>query len=99
MEPMAVLTLHQTLETEPVLEHVGRAPLRRHRDVITEMPPEVVTEILRSALNLPLAEHVETLMVEQEESARTAAAGRPHGAGIDRVGTAVNRMHPTVPCA
>ena len=56
-----------------VLDHVGRAPFAGDRDVLAEVPPEVVSEILRAAIDLPPAEHVEALVIEQEDSARAVA--------------------------
>src|SRR6266852_5898803 len=80
----------------PVLEHVGCAPLAGDRDVVPEGPPEVVGEKLWAAVDLPLAEHVEAIVVEQENSARAAARARAHRAHINRVGSAMGRVRPAI---
>jgi len=36
-----------------VLDHVGRAPLARDGGVVAEVPPEVVRQLLRAAVELP----------------------------------------------
>src|SRR5262249_54383489 len=86
MQPAAVLARDQALEAEPVFEHVGRAPFAADRNVVADVPPEVVGEVLRSAVDLPLSEDVETLVVEQEDAARSAAAARAHGGCVNGVG-------------
>src|SRR5713101_6831354 len=96
VEPMAIVTLDQALDAEPVLEHVGCAPFAGDRDVVAEVPPEIVSEELRTAVDLPLTEHVEALMVQQKDPAGTAAVGAAHCAYVDRVGAAMERMRATV---
>src|ERR1700686_3598103 len=92
VEPMAIVTFDQALDAEPVLEHVGRAPLAGDRDVVADVPPEIVSEELRTPVDLPLAEYVEVLMVQQEDSAGTTAVRAAHCAHVDRVGAAMERM-------
>src|SRR6266481_3338493 len=96
VEPMAVVAFDQALEAEPVLEHVGRAPFAADSDVVADVPPEVVSEKLRAAVDLPLAEHLEAFVIEQEDAAGTAAVRAAHGANVDRVGAAMERMRAAV---
>src|ERR1700694_6177607 len=86
MYVMAVLAAEQQLGIESRLEHVRRAPLAGHHDVISEVPPEVIREELRSALDLPTAEHIERIVVEHENAARPVAARRAERTHIDSVG-------------
>src|SRR5260370_37562742 len=96
VQPMAIVTLDQALDAEPVLEHGGCAPLDGDRDVVADVPPEIVCEELRTTDDLPLAEHVEALMVQQEDSAGTAAGRAAHCAYVDGVGAAMERMRAAV---
>src|ERR1700722_7984779 len=92
MQVMAVLPLHQQVEVGPVLDHVGCTPFAGDRDVVAEMPPEIVAEELRPAIDLPAAEHVEAFMVEQEDSTRSAAVGIAERTHVDGIGPAMNRV-------
>ena len=59
MQPAAVLGAEQHLRDQPVLEGVGRAPFAGDHGVVAEMPPDIIGEVLRPAIHLPLAAHVE----------------------------------------
>ena len=59
VQTAAVLAAEQQLGDQPVLEHVGRAPLAGHHGIVAEVPPQVVRELLRPAVHLPRPEHVE----------------------------------------
>ncbi len=96
VKPMAVVAFDQALQAEPVLEHVGRAPFAADSDVVADVPPEVVGEKLRAAVDFPLAEHVETFVIEQEDSSGAAAVRAAHGAHVNRVGAAMERMRTAV---
>src|SRR5437899_12543263 len=89
---VAVLASEQEVRLNTVLDHFRRAPFAGDGNVVTEMPPEVVSQVLGAAIDLPAPEHVETLMVEQEESARPVAIGSPQRAYVDRVRTAMDRV-------
>src|SRR6202035_4422840 len=54
MQPPAVLGAEQHFRDQPVLERVGRAPFAGDQSVVAEVPPGVISEILRSAIYLPL---------------------------------------------
>src|ERR1700694_2780657 len=96
MQVVAVFALHQQVEVGAALDHVRRAPFAGDRDVVAEMPPEIVAEELGTAVDLPAAEHVKAFMVEQETSAGSATLGVAERAHVDGIGSAVNRMWPAV---
>src|SRR3984893_18318985 len=96
VEPMAVVAFDQALEAESVFEHVGRPPFAGDRDVVADVPPEIVGEELWTAVDFPLAEHVEALVVEQKDSAGAAAVRATHGAYVDRVRAAMERMRAAI---
>ena len=96
MQRVTVLAAEQQIGLHSIFDHFRRAPFAGDRNVVAEMPPEVVGQVLRSAVDLPAAEHVDALMVEQKESAGTVAVGSTQRAHIDRVGAAMNRMRPAV---
>ena len=69
----AVFAAEQDLRNEPVLERVGRAPFAGDHGVVAEMPPGVVGELLRPAIDLPAAERLEALVIHHEHAARRLA--------------------------
>src|SRR5439155_12256029 len=69
MQLMAVFAAEQEFGDEAVLEHVGRAPFAGHDRVVAEMPPHVVGEMLRAAIDLPAAKHLEALVIHHEDAA------------------------------
>ena len=63
---------------------------------MAEVPPEVVRELLGSAVLLPRALHVERLVVEQEDAAGRVALGVPERVHVDAVRAAVARVRAAV---
>ncbi len=68
----AVLGAEQHFGDQPVLDCVGRAPLAGDQRIVAEVPPGIIGEILRPAIHLPLPEHVEALVIHQEETGADA---------------------------
>ena len=75
MDPMAIFTIEQQLRDQPVLDHVRRAPLTGDHRVMAEVPPEIIGQILRSTIHLPLAKYIEGRVVQQEDAARSFTVG------------------------
>ena len=61
-----------------------------------EVPPEVVGEILRSAVTLPAAFDLEGLRIEHEDPAGTVAFGIAKRVHVDPVGPAMGRVRTAV---
>src|ERR1700680_4594199 len=89
---MSVTALQQDFRGEAILDHLGCAPFAGNDGVESEMPPEIVGEVLRSAVHLPLSEDIEAFRVHDEDSARTVAIGRAEGTDVDPFETAVDRV-------
>jgi hypothetical protein len=89
---VTVLAGEEQLGVDAVLHHVRRAPFGGDHGVVPEVPPEVVRQVLRPALLLPLPLQLERLGIHQEDAAGAVAAGRPERAPVHAVGTAVNRV-------
>src|SRR4051812_48589546 len=89
---VAVLTVEEQLGLHPALDHLWRAPLAADQRVVAEMPPEVVVQVLRAAVDLPPAEDVEGVVIEHEDAAGTAAVGGPESADVDAIRSAVDRV-------
>ena len=96
VQRVAVLAAEQQIGVDAVLDHRRRAPLAGDHRVLSEVPPEVVGEVLGSAVAFPSAFDLERLRVEDENPARTVAVGVAKGVDIDAVGTAMGRVRPAV---
>ncbi len=50
---VAVFAAQQQLGNDAVLHHVGSAPFGGDHDVMPQMPPEIVSQLLRTAVLFP----------------------------------------------
>ena len=66
---MTVAALEEDLGIDAVLDHLGRAPLAADHGVVTEVPPEVIGEILRATVELPAAADLEGVVIHDEDPA------------------------------
>ena len=86
----SVLAGEQQLGIDSVFHHVGCAPGAADHRVEPEVPPDVVRQFLRSAIELPSSTNLERLRIEQERAARTVAVGRAERADENPVRPAVH---------
>src|SRR5690349_13354683 len=89
---VAVAALQQNFRIHSVLHHIRRSPFASDDGVETQMPPEVVSKVLRTAIQLPFPEDIEALVIHHENSARTATVRSSQGADKDSIGTTMNCM-------
>src|SRR5450755_1217903 len=85
----------QVFGDDAVLELRRQAPLAGNHIVARQVPPEVVVQLLRPALDLPPAEDLEILAVQQEDSGRAqgaVGAAAAERADVDTLRSAVNRV-------
>src|SRR5439155_15803488 len=92
MQAPAVFAAEQNLGNETVFERVGRAPLAGDHRVVAEMPPGIIAELLRSAVDLPAAERLETLLIHDEDAAGRLAIFVAQRSDIDPTRPAVDRV-------
>src|SRR5205823_7036276 len=92
VEPPAVFGAKQHFRDEPVLERVGRAPFAGDQRVVAEMPPGIISEMLRPAIHLPLPEYLEGLVIHQEDAARSLAFAVTEGSDINAVRSTMHGM-------
>jgi hypothetical protein len=93
VEVVAEPPSEQILGVEPVLDHRRRRPLGRDGDVVVQVPPDVVAEVLVSAVRFPTTGDLEGFVVDQRDAA--GAIGAVCTAEIrheDAAGAAVHRM-------
>ena len=76
MEPVAVFVGEQVLGHDAVLELRRQPPFAGHHVVARQVPPEIVVLLLRPAVDLPAADHVEGFAVHDEDARRPVGAVR-----------------------
>ena len=76
VEVVAEALAEQILGVEPVLDHRRRRPLGGDRDVLVQVPPDVVGEVLVAAVCLPGARDLEGVVVDQRDAAGAVVAVR-----------------------
>src|SRR5829696_10070252 len=98
MKLMTIAALQEYLGVEPTFDHVRRAPLAGDHGVVTQMPPEVVGEVLRPPLDFPAPQGIKAFVVHDEDAARAISIGGTESthinalrAEMDGVGAAVAR--------
>src|SRR5262249_37297146 len=92
MQAPAVFAPEQNFRNEAVLEGVGRAPFAGNHGVVAEVPPRVITELLRSTVDLPAAKGFETLVVHDEDAAGRLAVLVSERCDVDAPRSAVDGM-------
>src|ERR1700751_5352998 len=96
MKRMSILAGHQQVRLYSMLDHIRRTPLTGHRDVVAKMPPEVIGQVLRAALDFPSSQHLETLMIKQKQAAWAFTLRRTQGADVNGIRAAMKRMRPAI---
>src|SRR3954452_21506415 len=89
---VAVAATQQNFRIHSILHHAGRSPFAGEDGVESQVPPEVISQLLRATIQLPLPEHIEALLIHHENSAGTAAVRSSQRTDKDAVGTAMNRV-------
>src|SRR5213594_665131 len=82
---MTVTALQQDFRVDAVLDHLRRAPLAGDHRVVAEVPPEVVGEILRAAVELPATANLEAVVIDDEDAAWTVTGGGAKSADVDPI--------------
>ena len=94
VDPMAIFVGEQILRHDPVLELRRQRPLARHHVVARQIPPEVIMQCLRTAIDLPPSEDLECLAVHDEDAGRSIGAvlaAAAERADVDAFRPAVDR--------
>ncbi|GBD18865.1 hypothetical protein HRbin27_01365 [bacterium HR27] len=96
MNTVTVFPGQEFLSEYAVFDHPRCAPLARDHRVVAEVPPEVVVEILVATIDLPPSEHLERVMVEDENATGAFSFRSPECRNVDAVRTAVHGVGPGV---
>src|SRR5262249_24632389 len=75
-----------------VLDHVRSAPFAADQRVEPEVPPKIVMQKLRAAVDFPLTENLERLAIKHEDAAGALAVGISERTDVNRFRPTVNGM-------
>src|SRR4051794_23478428 len=73
---VAVSVAEQIFGNDAVLELRRQRPFARDHVVAGQVPPEIIVKLLRTSIDLPPPEHLETLAVHDENARRPLRAVR-----------------------
>src|SRR5215210_6375410 len=96
---MAVAVAEQVFRHDAVLELRRQAPLACHHVVAREVPPEIIVELLRPAINFPAPKDLEGFAVHDEHPRGAIGAVGPaatEGADINALWAAMDGVRPGV---
>src|SRR5579862_3608418 len=85
MNLVTVLASQQQLRVDAIFHHVRSAPFRRDHRVVSEVPPEIVSQLLGATILFPRPFQLKGVRVHQENASGTVSASRTEGASVDRV--------------
>src|SRR5580704_18346705 len=89
---VTVAAFQQNLRVHSLLHHAGSSPFAGDQGVESQMPPEVIGQELRTAIQLPFPKDIKAIVTYHENSAGTSAISGSQCAGKDSVRTAVDSM-------
>src|SRR5215469_705851 len=93
---MPVASLEENLGVDARLDHLRRSPFAGDQGVVAKVPPEIVMQELRTTVNFPFAQNVETFRIENEDAARSIAGRRAESADKDSVWSTMNGVRTAV---
>src|SRR6516162_3753408 len=99
VEPMTIFVRQKIFGNDPVLELWRQSPFARHHVIARQVPPEIIVELLRAAIDLPTPEHLECLAVHDENAGRALRAvlsSTAQGAHVNALRAAMDRMRSRV---
>src|SRR5262249_25057886 len=96
MNAAPIFATEENLRFQPFLKHVGSPPFAGDHRVVTEMPPEVIGQVLWSPVHFPLSKRLEGFTIDQEDASWPASLWRPQSADIDAFRPTMNGMGPGV---
>src|SRR6516225_11074293 len=96
MQAPAVFAAKQNFRHQSIFKCIGRAPLASDHGIEAEMPPCVVTKLLRAAIDFPAAERLEGLVIHNKDTAGRLAVLVAERGHIDAARAAVHGVGPRV---
>src|SRR5579862_6080540 len=85
MNLVTVLASQQQLRVKAIFHHVRSAPFGRNHRVVSEVPPEIVSELLWATILFPRPFQLKRVRVHQENASRAVSASRSESASVDVV--------------
>lgn len=74
MDLMPIFVGQQIFRNDAVLKLRWQGPFTRHHVVAGQVPPEIIVKLLRSPIDFPTAENIESLTIHNEDARRSIGA-------------------------
>src|SRR6516225_7363581 len=92
MNLVAVLASQQQLRVDAVFYHVRRAPFGGNHRVMSQVPPEVVCQLLWATILFPGTLQLKRVRVHQENATGAVSASRSECAPVNAVRSTMKRV-------
>ena len=90
VEVVTELLAHHVFQPDAVLVHLRRSPFAGDHSIQTDVPPEIVGQLLRAPVKFPRADWLEGVVVKEHDATGRATVGRAQRADVDGIGAAVD---------
>src|SRR5580704_8107352 len=96
MQRMPVAALQENVRVDAVFHHARSSPLAGDHGVVTQVPPEVVRQILRATIDFPFSQNLKAVRIHDKNSARALTGSGAKRAAKNSLGTAMHGVRAAV---
>src|ERR1700691_2780110 len=93
---MAVATLQENVGIHAGFHHIRRSPFAGDHGVQTQMPPEVISELLGATVDFPFAQNLKAFRIHYEDAAWAVSCSGTQCAAENSLRPAMDRVGPAV---
>src|SRR5215467_14736447 len=92
MNLVTVLAGQQQLWIDAIFYHIRSAPFGRNHRVVSQVPPQIVSQLLWAAILFPRPLQLKRVRIHQENASRAVSASRSECAPVDGVRSTMKCM-------
>src|SRR4029077_21290429 len=82
MQLVPIAAAEEMIWLEPVFYLVRSTPLATDQRIMSHVPPEIVSQVLRATVDFPSVEHIKFVMIHEEDSAWPSPVVRAKRANV-----------------
>src|SRR5260221_1124377 len=92
MQLVPIAAAEEMIWLEPVFYLIRSTPLATDQRIMPQVPPEIVSQFLRTTVDFPSAEHIKVVMVDEEDSAWPVSIRCTQGANVNALRATVDSV-------
>src|SRR5260221_6833494 len=92
MQPVPIAAAEEMICLDAVFYLVRKTPLATDQRIMSQVPPEIVSQFLRTTVDFPSAEHIKVVMVNEEDSTWPVSIRCTQGANVNAFRTTVDSV-------